>query len=113
MTKIGEIEVLGALVTVIASSGCGSGHACEIKLKAELGPLDGPTRICIEYESLADEMECEASGGTGVSGCPQDGVIGTCEIPMPDGPATGYYYDGSVELSQARCAAAHGVWTAP
>jgi hypothetical protein len=110
VTNIGEIVALCVLLGASAGVGCGSGHACEVPFNSSLD-RPGPTHVCIEYSSLSDEMACEKAGGTGVSGCPSEDVIGTCEIDAADGSATAFFYDGRVDVAKARCAFARGVWT--
>lgn len=112
MMNIDQIAAFCALVATGVGWGCNSRHACDdVKLKAAFDP-GAPSRFCFEYGSPMDEMVCEAAGGTSVSGCPGDDLIGTCEINQPGRQVTAFYYGGSVDGAKALCVSEHGTWMA-
>ncbi len=89
-----------------SGSGSGSGFSCSLTVAGQ--------SYCYAYSNLTSatgssaKSMCSSQGGTIVSACPTDGLVGCCEISQSGLTYQSCDYFGTEETDQMGCA---GTWT--
>jgi hypothetical protein len=100
-----------AIVGLYACGGSSadSGLGCSVNLAGQ--------QFCYAYSNLSSDQTstvkqgCSSQGGSIVSTCPKDGLVGCCSVTVNGISGEACYYFGTSSLDQMACAAGGGTWT--
>jgi hypothetical protein len=91
------------------SSAASSAFGCSLSLAGQ--------QYCYAYSSLSGDQDkserqaCSNQGGSIVSSCPTDNLVGCCAVTSSGISAQNCYYFGTSSVDQTGCTGAGGTWT--